>query len=419
MTNTTEVPFDSAVYSYQIFLATIIPSIIVPLFLVCCCCGPIIFCICISVSKGKSTDEDDNNNNPKTIVKTYDYTQKWQKNKKLLSVKKLSGDIDILNKNVRKLYDVNNKDNIINDSKHDSNNESKRESNNDSKRESKRESKHESTNDILIPIDSKGINLNENNKETKTTSVTPSTTKVHKIAFIHEINSSTTTDGVSEFVNTILTQDTLPDMIVVLINSPGGSVIEYGLMHNELQRLIDAKIRLVVCVDKVAASGGYLIACNANHIVASSLSVIGSIGVLAQYTNFKEVADKIGVKIETISSGKHKVPYDDFGVNTDEQMKYIKDEMDATHQIFKDIVKKYRPNIDMDKIGTGAHWYGVDALKIGLIDELATSSEYLMKISSEYQLTTININEKKTTKGYISKLFKMVNENVKLLKYNY
>ena len=167
------------------------------------------------------------------------------------------------------------------------------------------------------------------------------------------------------------------DEVIVCLENHGGVVHEHGLAASQLARIRDHGISLTVCVDKVAASGGYLMACVASRIYAAPFAILGSIGVLAQIPNFNRLLDSHGVDFEQITAGKYKRTVTMFGQNTDEDRAKLKEELEDVHTLFKAAVSKYRPDLDLEKVATGEHWYGTRALELGLADEIKTSDELL------------------------------------------
>lgn len=180
------------------------------------------------------------------------------------------------------------------------------------------------------------------------------------------------------------------DEIVVRLDNHGGVVHEHGLAASQLARIRERGIPLTVCVDKVAASGGYLMACVANRIVAAPFAILGSIGVLAQIPNFNRLLDDKGITFEQITAGEYKRTVTMFGQNTDEDRAKLKSELDDVHVLFKDAVTRYRPALDIDRVATGEHWYGTRALELGLADELRTSDELLSGLSAERELYLVS-----------------------------
>ncbi|HEY5643919.1 MAG TPA: protease SohB [Woeseiaceae bacterium] len=176
------------------------------------------------------------------------------------------------------------------------------------------------------------------------------------------------------------------DEVIVRLENHGGLVHEHGLAASQLARIRDRGIPLVICVDKVAASGGYLMACVASKVYAAPFAILGSIGVLAQIPNFNRMLDSHGVDFEQVTAGKYKRTVTMFGKNTDEDRAKLKEELEEVHALFKGAVAKYRPTLDLDRVATGEHWYGTRALELGLADELLTSDEVLKAAATERDL---------------------------------
>jgi len=192
-----------------------------------------------------------------------------------------------------------------------------------------------------------------------------------------------------EEVSAILDVATADDQVIVRLENHGGVVHEHGLAASQLARIRDHDIPLIVCVDKVAASGGYLMACVATKIYAAPFAILGSIGVLAQIPNFNRMLDSHGVDFEQVTAGKYKRSVTMFGENTDEDRAKLKEELEDVHSLFKDAVVKYRPDMDIEKIATGEHWYGTRALELGLADEIRTSDELLSELVGERDLYSV------------------------------
>jgi len=176
------------------------------------------------------------------------------------------------------------------------------------------------------------------------------------------------------------------DDVVVRLENHGGVVHEHGLAASQLARIRDRGIPLTVCVDKVAASGGYLMACVGSTIFAAPFAILGSIGVLAQLPNFNRFLDSHGVDFEQISAGKYKRTVTMFGENTEEDRAKLKEELEDVHTLFKSAVSRYRPDLDLEKVATGEHWYGSMALDLGLADEIKTSDELFTELAAERDL---------------------------------
>jgi len=189
-----------------------------------------------------------------------------------------------------------------------------------------------------------------------------------------------------EEVNAVLEVATPDDQIIVRLENYGGVVHEHGLAASQLARIRDRQIPLIIAVDKVAASGGYLMACVASKIVAAPFAILGSIGVIAQLPNFNRLMDSHGIDFEQITAGKYKRNVTIFGKNTDEDRAKLKEELEDVHNLFKGAVSKYRPDLDLDKIATGEHWYGTRAIELGLVDEIKTSDELLSELARDTDL---------------------------------
>ena len=189
-----------------------------------------------------------------------------------------------------------------------------------------------------------------------------------------------------EEISAVLEVATADDQIIVRLENYGGVVHEHGLAASQLVRIRDRDIPLIVAVDKVAASGGYLMACVANKIVAAPFAILGSIGVIAQLPNFNRLMESHGIDFEQITAGKYKRNITMFGKNTDEDRAKLKEELEEVHGLFKGAVSKYRPDLDLDKIATGEHWYGTRAMELGLVDEIRTSDELLAELAKEWDL---------------------------------
>lgn len=170
------------------------------------------------------------------------------------------------------------------------------------------------------------------------------------------------------------------------LESPGGLVHSYGLASSQLRRIKDAGFPLTVAIDKVAASGGYMMACVADKIIAAPFSIIGSIGVVAQIPNFNRVLKKHDVDIELHTAGEYKRTLTLFGENTEAAREKFREELEETHVLFKAFVSSNRPIVDVDTVATGEHWYGEQAIGLKLIDEVNTSQTYLMKAVKEFEV---------------------------------
>ncbi len=185
-------------------------------------------------------------------------------------------------------------------------------------------------------------------------------------------------DLLREEISAILSFATSDDEIVLRLDSAGGMVHSYGLAASQLERIKAAKIKLTICVDEVAASGGYMMACIADRLIAAPFAILGSIGVVAQLPNFHRVLKKHGVDYETFTAGEYKRTVTMFGENTEKGKEKFIEEIQDTHLLFKEFVAQARPSIDIDKVATGEVWFGKRAIEHKLVDELNTSDDFLM-----------------------------------------
>ncbi|MGI2116394.1 protease SohB [Shewanella oncorhynchi] len=185
------------------------------------------------------------------------------------------------------------------------------------------------------------------------------------------------------------------DEVVVNVESGGGMVHGYGLVSSQLDRLRQADIPLTVCVDKVAASGGYMMACVANKIYAAPFAIVGSIGVVAQLPNFNRLLKKHEIDYEQHTAGNFKRTLTVFGENSDEGRQKFQEELEETHVLFKAFVGKYRPELDLVKVATGEHWYGQQAIELGLVDAISTSDDVIMSLATERTVYKIRYQVRK------------------------
>lgn len=186
------------------------------------------------------------------------------------------------------------------------------------------------------------------------------------------------------------------DEVLVRLESGGGVVHGYGLAASQLQRIKDSDIKLTVAVDQIAASGGYMMACVADRLIAAPFAIIGSIGVIAQLPNFNRLLKKNDIDFEMHTAGDFKRTLTVFGENNDEGREKFKAELEEVHVMFKDFVSGNRPQLDLDKVATGEYWYGQQALKLSLVDELQTSDDFLMQENKEKTIFSVQYNVKKT-----------------------
>ncbi len=212
--------------------------------------------------------------------------------------------------------------------------------------------------------------------------------------FVCEFSGDLRASAVSELreqITAILSVARADDAVLVVLESGGGTIHGYGLAASQLKRLRDRGIRLTVVVDRIAASGGYMMACVADELVAAPFAIIGSIGVVAQLPNFHRVLKKHDIDFEQITAGEFKRTLTLFGENTDAGRAKFQEEIDDAHTLFKDFVAACRPALDLARVATGEYWFGTRAVELGLVDRLATSDDLIVAAVAAgdvYKLTT-------------------------------
>ena len=199
-----------------------------------------------------------------------------------------------------------------------------------------------------------------------------------------------------EEISTIITTAKAGDEVVLRLESGGGQVNAYGLAAAQLDRIKSAGLSLTVCVDKIAASGGYMMACVADKIIVSDFGIIGSVGVVSQLPNFHELMKKHNIGYEMFTAGEYKRTVTVFGENTDEDRAKYQEEINRIHDLFKAFVKKHRPSLDVDKIATGEFWFGEDALALNLVDEVGTSDAYVLNLMDNHNVYALKSRSKPT-----------------------
>ncbi len=218
--------------------------------------------------------------------------------------------------------------------------------------------------------------------------------RIYVLNFDGDIKASTLS-SLREEISAILTVANPEDEVFLKLQSGGGLVHAYGLAASQLMRLKQKNIPLTISVDKIAASGGYMMACVADKILAAPFSIIGSIGVIAQIPNFHRLLKKHDIEFEQLTAGEFKRTLTMFGENTDKAREKFKEELEDTHVLFKEFIQEHRPAVDVDRIATGEHWPAKRALEFKLVDELMTSDDYLLEQSQRKDLFEINYTIKK------------------------
>jgi len=219
-------------------------------------------------------------------------------------------------------------------------------------------------------------------------------------------------DLLREEISAVLSFAGENDEVVLRLDSAGGMVHTYGLAASQLERIKSAKIKLTICVDEVAASGGYMMACLADKLIAAPFAILGSIGVVAQLPNFHRVLKKHGVDYETFTAGEYKRTVTMFGENTEKGKDKFVEEIQDTHLLFKEFVSQARPCIDIDAVATGEVWFGRRAIEHKLIDELNTSDDHLMKICANCDVFQVRYELKKSFGERISEMTVKTSTNI-------
>ncbi len=216
--------------------------------------------------------------------------------------------------------------------------------------------------------------------------------------FVVDFNGSIDAKEVTslrEEVSAILSVAKPEDEVFIRLESGGGMVHGYGLASSQLDRIRQHNIPLTVSVDKVAASGGYMMACVANKIISAPFAILGSIGVIAQVPNFNKLLKKHDIDFEQFTAGEFKRTVTMFGENTEKGKEKFIEELEETHVLFKNFVSERRPSLDIAKVATGEHWFGMTALKLGLVDSIQTSDDYLQAKSKSHKVVAIKYEVKK------------------------
>jgi len=231
-------------------------------------------------------------------------------------------------------------------------------------------------------------------KENKSKQVTAARPKLYVLDFEGDIKA-TEVATMRDEITALLSVAEPQDEVLLKLDNSGGVVHEHGLAASQLKRIKDAKLNLTVSVDKVAASGGYMMACVADKIIAAPFAILGSIGVLAQLPNFNRLLDKAGIDFEQHTAGEYKRTVTMFGKNSDKEREKLKIDLQETHQLFRDFVTDNRPKLDIEKVATGEHWYGSQALELNLVDVIKTSDEFLVNALENYDIFQIEMEVKK------------------------
>lgn len=202
-----------------------------------------------------------------------------------------------------------------------------------------------------------------------------------------------------------------PVEVVLRVKSPGGTVTGYGLAAAELMRLRSCGVRLVACIDELAASGGYLMACCAEKILCGPFAAVGSIGVISGVPNVADRLSTEGIRVIETTAGKWKRTVTPFKQPTTEDLQKAKEDIFLVYEQFASFVKANRPQVDIEAVATGEVWFGANAVARGLVDELGTSAEYLRAAIEERGAEVLAISYNDAPKTGLSALTGLFGES--------
>lgn len=237
-------------------------------------------------------------------------------------------------------------------------------------------------------LDKKAFKLYQKQQKKQQKAVQTDKPRLFIIDFVGDIKA-TAVDGLRKEITAILSVATDKDEVLVKIESAGGTVNSYGLGASQLQRITSKGLPLTVCVDKVAASGGYLMASVANKILAAPFAFIGSIGVVAQLPNFNRWLKKHDIDVELLTAGEYKRTLTMFGENTEQAREKFSEDLDNVHHIFKEHVSEHRKQTVIEKVATGEHWLAKEAFDLNLVDKLITSDEYIIDKAKDFKVLQV------------------------------
>lgn len=230
------------------------------------------------------------------------------------------------------------------------------------------------------------------------TGETPAPASRRKRVFVLDFNgdiAATAVQSLRQEISTVLSLAEPQDEVLLRLESPGGMVHAYGLASSQLLRIRERNIPLTICVDKVAASGGYMMACLADRLVAAPFAILGSIGVLMQLPNFNKVLKKHDIEYEMITAGQYKRTLTTLGENTEKGRQKMKQDIEEMHALFKQWVKQYRPVVDIEEIATGETWVGLQAMERKMVDAISTSDECILEAINDCDVYEVSYEIKR------------------------
>lgn len=228
----------------------------------------------------------------------------------------------------------------------------------------------------------------------KKKAVSKTSKRVYVINFDGDVKASEV-DALREEITAIIAVAHKGEEVVVKLTSPGGVIHGYGLAAAQLGRIKNHGLRLTVCVDKVAASGGYMMACVADAIVAAPFAIIGSIGAVIQMPNFNRFLKKHNIDFEQLTAGEFKRTLSVFGENTAQGREKMQGELEQAHELFKTFISEHRPQVNLNEVATGEHWFGSQAKSLKLVDRLTTSDDYIYACAKSHEVFEIIYSQKK------------------------
>lgn len=254
---------------------------------------------------------------------------------------------------------------------------------------------NEQWNDLKDTLNKEVFNTKPKKIKAKEKKAKQSQPNLYVVDFSGDVKGSQV-ESLRDEVSAVLSVAKEKDEVIVRLESPGGAVNGYGLAASQLQRIRDKNIPLTVCIDKVAASGGYLMACVANQIVAAPFAIIGSIGVVAQIPNFHRWLKKNDIDIELMTAGEYKRTLTLLAENTDKGRQKFQEELEVIHRSFRDYVLSNRNQLNMDEVATGEHWLAQDAFELRLVDILKTSDEFILDKLNTHNIYEIKVRTKQS-----------------------
>lgn len=209
-------------------------------------------------------------------------------------------------------------------------------------------------------------------------------------------------DSLREEISAVVMAVRPGDEVLLRLESAGGLVHAYGLAASQLARLRERDIPLTVAVDRIAASGGYLMACVADRVIAAPFAIVGSIGVVAQLPNFHRLLKRHDIDFELHTAGAHKRTLTLFGENTGAARDKFREDLNEIHSQFKEHIARYRPRIVMDRVATGEHWLGERARELDLVDEVRTSDDFLLERRETMELVGLRFQRRQRLRRRLS-----------------